>query len=119
MAGAVHQLVKQSAVVVRRIHKTATGGHVDGIGGGPVVSAVLGGAVQMESGAVLPSDDDAFAEFVFVDLRRNGRLLDFRQCEAVALLHVENRVVAENKRNALILVRCLPRLSLACSGSCL
>jgi antitoxin HigA-1 len=51
-------------------------------------------ARQIERGAVLPSHYDAFAEFVFVNLRRGRRLLDLREREAVALLHVENRVVA-------------------------
>ena len=62
VAGAVDQFVKQGAVVVRRIHEAGTGGHVDGIGAWPVVSAVLGGAGQMEGGAVLPSGNDGFAE---------------------------------------------------------
>ena len=69
---------------------------------GSVVCAVLGGAVEMERGPALPSGDDAFADFVFVNLRRDGRLRDFRQRETIALLHVENRVVAKNERNALI-----------------
>jgi hypothetical protein len=72
----------------------------------PVVSTALARAVEIESGAVLPSGNDAFAEFVFVDLWRNGRLRDFRKREAVALLHVENRVMAKNEGNALILARC-------------
>jgi hypothetical protein len=41
--------------------------------------------------------------FVHVNLRRVLGLLDLRKRETVALLHVENRVVAENERNALIL----------------
>jgi hypothetical protein len=45
---------------------------VDGIGKGPVVSAVLGEAVEIERGAVLPSGDNAFAKFVFVNLGRDG-----------------------------------------------
>ena len=77
-----------------------------GIGRGPVVSAVLGGAVEIERGAALPSGNDAFANLAFVDLRCDGRLRDFRQREAVALLHIENRVVAENKGHALIFARC-------------
>jgi hypothetical protein len=64
-------------------------------------ASLSGGAVEMERGAVLPFGDDALADFVFVDLRRGRRLLDFRKRKAVALLHIENRVVAENKRNAL------------------
>jgi len=76
---------------------------MNGVGGWPVVSAVLGAAVEIKRGAVLPSGNDAFAKFVFVDLRRNRGLRDFRKREAVALLHVENRVVAENERNAVIL----------------
>ena len=46
-------------------------------------------------------------EFVFVDLRSGSGLPDFGKREAVALLHVENRVVAKNEGNALILARCL------------
>ena len=93
---------------MRRIHKAAASGHVDGIGREPVVSAGLGGAIEMKRGAVLPSGDDAFAKFVFVYLRRNGGLRDFRKREAVALLHVENRVVAENKGNAITLASAFP-----------
>ena len=107
MACAVHQFVKQGAVIVRCIDETGPRGHVDGIGRGPVVSAVLARAVEIESGAVLPSGSDTFAEFVFVDLRRDSRLRDFGKGEAVALLHVENREVAKDKGNALILARCL------------
>jgi len=106
VAGAVYQLVKERAVIVRRIDEAGTRGHVDGIGRGPVVSAVLAGAVEIECGAILPSGNDAFAEFVFADLRRDGGLRDFRKREAVALLHVENRVVAKNEGNTLILARC-------------
>jgi antirestriction protein ArdC len=40
---------------------------------------------QKERGAVLPSHYDAFAEFVFVNLRRGRGLLDLREREAVAL----------------------------------
>ena len=106
VAGAVYQLVKERAVIVGRIDEAGTCGHVDGIGRGAVVSAVLGGAIEIECGAILPSGDNAFAEFVFADLRRDGGLRDFRKREAVALLHVENRVVAKNEGNALILARC-------------
>ena len=67
------------------------------------IQAVFGGAVEIERGAALLFGGDALAEFVFVNLRRNGRLRDFRQRETNALLHVENRVLAENERNALIL----------------
>ena len=59
----------------------------------------------MECGTILPSGDDTFAEFVIINLRRGRGLLDFRKLEAVALLHVENRVVAKNKRDAAILAR--------------
>jgi len=44
---------------------------VYGIGRGPIVSAVLGRAVEMERRAALPSGNDAFAKLVFVDLRRD------------------------------------------------
>jgi hypothetical protein len=64
-----------------------TGGHVYGIGRGPVVSTVHGGAIEIQRGAVLPSGNDAFAKLVFVNLRRNGRLPDFRKREAVAILY--------------------------------
>jgi len=101
--GIMNQFVKQGAVIVRRIHEAGTSRHVDGICRGPIISAVFGGAVEIERGAALPSGDDALAEFVFVNFRRNGRLRDFRQRETVALLHIENRVMAENERNALIL----------------
>jgi stage V sporulation protein SpoVS len=106
VAGAVYQFVKEPAVIVRRIDEAGTCGHVNGIGRGAVVSAVLGGAIEVERGAILPSGDNALAEFVFADLRRDGRLRDFRKREAVALLHVENRVMAKNEGNALILARC-------------
>ena len=66
---AVYQFVKQGAVVVRSIQEAAPRWHVDGIGRGPITSAILGRAVEIERGAILPSGDDAFAEFVFVDLR--------------------------------------------------
>jgi stage V sporulation protein SpoVS len=79
MAGAVNQFVKQGAVIVRRIHEAGTSRHMDGIGRGPIISAIFGGAVEIERGAALPSGDDAIAEFVFVNLRRNGRLRDLRQ----------------------------------------
>jgi hypothetical protein len=48
----------------------------------------------MKRGAVLPSRHYAFADFVFADLWNGGGLLDLRKCEAVALLHIENCVVA-------------------------
>jgi hypothetical protein len=41
---------------------------MDGIGRGPIISAVFGGAVEIERGAALPSGDDALAEFAFVTL---------------------------------------------------
>ena len=65
----------------------------------------LSGTVEMEGGTILPSADDTFAEFVFINLRRGRGLLDFRKHEAVALLHVEHRVVTKNKRDAAILAR--------------
>jgi hypothetical protein len=106
VAGAMYQLVKQCAVIMRRIHKTAPCGNVDGIGRWPIVSAVFGGAVKKERGPILPSGNDALAEFVLVDLRRDGGLRDFRKREAVALLHIENRVMAKNEGRALIFARC-------------
>ena len=66
---AVYQFVKQGAVVVRSIQEAAPRWHVDGISAWPVVSAVLGAAIEIERGAVLPSGDNALAKFVFVDLR--------------------------------------------------
>jgi len=65
MAGAVYQFVKQRAVIVRRIHEAETSRHVDRIGRGPIISAVFGGAVEIERGAALPSGDDAIAEVRF------------------------------------------------------
>ena len=70
-----------------------------------MVCPLLGGAIDIECGAVLPSGDNALAKFVFVDLRCGRGLFDFRKREVVALLHVEHRVLAENERNALILAR--------------
>jgi hypothetical protein len=70
---------------------------VNGIGAGPVVSAVLCLTGQMKGGAALPSGDNGFASFVCVDLRSGGGLLDLRDQEAVTLLHVEHGVVAENE----------------------
>jgi hypothetical protein len=68
---------------MRRIRKPVTCRHVYGIGRGPIVSAVLGGAVEIERGAALPFVHNAFAEFVFVNLRLDGGLRDFRKCKAV------------------------------------
>jgi hypothetical protein len=104
MACAVNQFMEQGAVIVRCIYEATADGHVDGIGARPVISAILGGAGQMQGWAVLPSRHDAFAYFVLVDLRRVCGLLDLWKREAVALLHVENCVVAEHEGDALIVV---------------
>ena len=95
--------MKQGAVVVGRIDEAGANGHVDGVGAWPVVSAALGRTGQMKGGAVFPSGNDGFAGFVRVDLRGGGGLLDdLRKREAVALLHVENRVVAKNEGGAVV-----------------
>ena len=70
-----------------------------------MVRPVIGVAIDIGRGAVLRSGDSALARFVFIDLRCGRGLFDFRKREAVALLHVEHRLVAENERNALILAR--------------
>jgi hypothetical protein len=96
--------VKQGAVVVGCIHEAGADGHVDGIGAWPVVSAALGRTGQMKGGAVLPSGNDGFASLVRVDLRGGGGLLDdLRKREAVALLDVEDGVIAENEGGAVVL----------------
>src|SRR5260370_9370057 len=95
--------MKQGAVVVGRIHEAGADGHVDGIGAWSVVSACLGRTGQMKSGAVLPSGHDGFASLVRVDLLGGGGLLDdLWEREAVALLHVENGVIAENEGGAVV-----------------
>jgi len=74
VAGAVYQLMKQSVVIVRRIDEAGISRQIDGIGRGSITGAVFGGAVEIERGAALPSGDNTIAEFVFINLRRNGRL---------------------------------------------
>ena len=91
---------------MRCIDEAGTCRHADGISGRPIICQVLGRAVEIKRGAVIPSGNDAFANIVFVDLWRDSRLRDFGKHETIALLHIENGVVAENKRNALVFARC-------------
>ena len=64
-------------------------------------------AGQMKGGAIGPSGHDGFASFVGFNFVRLCWLLDLGKGEAVALLDIEHRVIAEDERSAFFLrVRC-------------
>ena len=101
MTGAVDQLVKEGAVVVRRIHKARASGHVDGVAAGAVVCSLFGFACEVKSGTVLPSVDASFARLVFVNIVGKGGL-DLGKSKGVALLDIENGVIAKHKGWAIL-----------------
>jgi hypothetical protein len=61
-------------------------------------------AGQMGGGAVGPSGYDGFAGFVCFNLSAGRWLIDLGKGKAVALLDVEDRVVAEHERGAFLLL---------------
>ena len=96
MTGAVDQLVKEGAVVVRRIHKAKASGHVNGVRARAVVCSLFGFACEVKTRMVLPSVYDGFARLVFVNIV--GKCgLDLGKTKAVALLDIENGVIAKHK----------------------
>jgi hypothetical protein len=58
---------------------------------------------QMKGGAVGPSGYDGFAGFVCLNLSGGCWLIDLGKVETVALLDIEDGVIAEYERNAFLL----------------
>ena len=61
-------------------------------------------AGQMGGGAVGPSGYDGLAGFVCLNLSAGSWLIDLGECKAVALLDVEDGVIAEHEREAFLLL---------------
>ena len=81
---------------------------MDGITARPVVGAVFVFAGQMEGGAVIPPADDGLAGLVCLNLIGGSGLIDLRKGKAVALLNVEDGVIAEPRKGCVPSFRSLP-----------